>query len=292
MPYYFTLNDSLKEINADNNLNISYLTDFGKINAPISLNFNSINDSTKLTRTFFGITPSFERISEDKRFVGEAGLKFNYSNDSSLKKSLSVYPFIKVSYLILDEYAVMARALLSGGLVQQNLKSLYRNNNWLGDFTPNTQNEKIQLAASIEAKPIKNLSTKIGLSYKAIDNFNYFVPNKNWDGYYTNSYLAEAVDVVNPSVELGYSTPKGLGFNLNLDYYSYAADSTVYYLPKLKTNVKVNTILDWNISAEYEFNKKIGVFLNGNNLISKKYMFFDGYPIQGLNILAGIKASF
>lgn len=54
----------------------------------------------------------------------------------------------------------------------------------------------------------------------------------------------------------------------------------------------VGTTFDLRVGAEYNVSRRIGVFLNGNNLLNQKLYRFNRYPGLGINALAGVKLQF
>lgn len=321
MPHYFTLNDSTNEFAVKNSFLPTYKFKQGKVFLLTEFDYASLSqDSVKLNRTNFNIRPSFEHVSNDLRFIGEVGMAFNSSNDTTLDKKLSVYPFVKASYLLSNELGLMVKGKLTGGLVQQNLKDTYRQNGWLGSLNPNTINNKIIINTSLEAKPIQNLTTKVMLDYKVVENFNYFIPSTDSLGYFANRATKDPVNVLGLGLEVSYDFVAGHGVKLNLDYMNYTTDETLFYTPNMITSFefyykinkklklssdisyisglvnssdkKMDAIVDLNIKGDYRFNEKLSAFITGNNLIGKKYQYFQGYSVQGINVLAGLTYNF
>lgn len=54
----------------------------------------------------------------------------------------------------------------------------------------------------------------------------------------------------------------------------------------------LGTFVDLNLGAEYRYTRRLSVFLNFNNLLSKRYQYWLDYPVQGINILGGLTYSF
>ncbi len=319
-PNYFILNDSLSEFSIKNHFVPSYKLSAGTIYLTTNFDFSTLNGLKKYSRNLINVRPSFEHFSEDKRLLGEIGLIFNGVKDSTLDKKLSIYPFLKASYLVSKEYQVMVRGQLSGGMTQQLLKDAYTNNIWLGNFAPNTSNNKLAIKTSVEAAPITNFKAKFKFDYTSIENFNYFSPSNIGLGYFVNTHAQDVVNVVNPGLELSYDFLAGHGIKCSLDAFNYTSKDRLLYTPNLVTgleifyklkknfklssdisyisglvganNVKMKSILDLNIKGQYTFNDKMGAFIHANNLIGKNYQYFDGYATQGINILAGLTVNF
>jgi outer membrane cobalamin receptor len=70
--------------------------------------------------------------------------------------------------------------------------------------------------------------------------------------------------------------------------------SDISYISGLKgiMTKEMSPIVDLNIGVEYKFNEKIRAFVQANNLVSKKYQYFEGYSSQGINVLGGLIVNF
>ena len=51
-------------------------------------------------------------------------------------------------------------------------------------------------------------------------------------------------------------------------------------------------IVDLNLRADYRITPKISIFAMGNNLLNRQYQRFYGYPVKGINVLAGATYTF
>lgn len=55
---------------------------------------------------------------------------------------------------------------------------------------------------------------------------------------------------------------------------------------------KLGVITDFNLSAEYRYNKKLSAFIELNNLAAQRYKRWYNYPVQGFQVLGGISFRF
>ena len=51
-------------------------------------------------------------------------------------------------------------------------------------------------------------------------------------------------------------------------------------------------IIDWSLGADYALNRHFSFFLDGNNLLNRRYSYYTGYPAQGISVLAGARVKF
>lgn len=54
----------------------------------------------------------------------------------------------------------------------------------------------------------------------------------------------------------------------------------------------IDGFVDLNIDVNYKINPKLTAFLRGNNLTGGNYQYFNGYPVQNLQVLGGIVYKF
>lgn len=54
------------------------------------------------------------------------------------------------------------------------------------------------------------------------------------------------------------------------------------------SEVKLNSILDLNISGNYKINSSFGAFIKMQNIIGNQYQYFYNYPTKGFQFLAGL----
>ena len=65
---------------------------------------------------------------------------------------------------------------------------------------------------------------------------------------------------------------------------SYAVD---IYTPT-PTEIEIDGYFDINLGVDYNITEKFSVFLKGTNLLNNNYQQFYNYPVQGLQVMAGV----
>jgi outer membrane receptor protein involved in Fe transport len=55
---------------------------------------------------------------------------------------------------------------------------------------------------------------------------------------------------------------------------------------------RMKGIADINLGGEYRYNKRMGIFLQLNNILNVRYSRFLNYPTQRFNALGGVSVSF
>ena len=72
---------------------------------------------------------------------------------------------------------------------------------------------------------------------------------------------------------------------------TYEADTTAVTGKKVVAK-ELAGVFDANIGLEYRYNKKLGFFLNVNNIANMRYMRYMNYPTQRFNLMGGLSYSF
>ena len=327
-PQYLKITDTLNNSGLLAYLEPSYQMKFGKIKLPVSWNLNQQTSSgQKYSRNLIDVSPSITHLSEDHRFNIEAGFKVNVSNDTSLNKNFSLYPLLKGSYVISENLKMIVHGELSGGINQYTLTDAYTENPFIKSAQLKSSNNKIAINSSLELSPLHDLNVKLGFNYSIIENLSFFTQDTLDLSFYTPNYSEKLTNVISPYIELDYSLKKGHKINLNtyLNSFSSQDDQTIYYTPTFRTELgfeyklnkklrissdisyisgligydpvnrmpdELDNILDINLKADFRVNKKLGLFLYGNNLLNKNYEFYRFYSVNGLNILGGVTYSF
>ena len=134
------------------------------------------------------------------------------------------------------------------------------------------------------------LSVSGELKYEPSQHFNILLKGK-YNGWNLDN-LAQAWH--KPEIELGmtanFEAMEDLWLNAGL--YSigkrYVFDAT-----NLENQEKeLKSVIDFNLGVNYQVSSKWTAFANVNNLFFAKYYQWNGYPLQGLNMRAGIGYSF
>lgn len=88
-------------------------------------------------------------------------------------------------------------------------------------------------------------------------------------------------------------------FLLNLDGTIEAGRKAMVYGPGTGVKqengqyyVSLGTIADVNLGLEYRYNTRVSIFLQGNNLLSQRYLRWYNYPVQPIQVMGGITARF
>jgi hypothetical protein len=156
----------------------------------------------------------------------------------------------------------------------------------------------------------------------------YFFLNDSTDiSHFKILYEHENTTVLNIYGELVYSRIKNYNIGLRADYFSYDTKtlaeawhrpaykltgtirynlydkivfgSNVYFMGGIKSYdyifdevIKLGSIVDLNLNVKYLFSDRLGVLLQFNNILGKKYERYWRYPSRGIQILGGLSMNF
>ncbi len=160
------------------------------------------------------------------------------------------------------------------------------------------------------------------------DNYSFFINNPLDTRYFSLAYDGKGTTKEEFYAEINYLAGSKFRLNANLDYLTFKLKnlSQPWHTPKLKTGLlisynpssqwlitgsayytgtqkavangsngnvkKLPAFTDLNLGVEYRINKKVSLFLNGNNLLNKQYQNYLNYPVLGFNVFGGITLNF
>lgn len=134
---------------------------------------------------------------------------------------------------------------------------------------------------------INNLSLQASIRYQIAHTFTLGF-NGRWNNFYTHSYT-EVWHM--PGIEFGADVAASPIKNLTITGYLSVKDE-LYAFDKNKKKIKLDTILDLGVGAEYQFVKRLSAFVNAYNLLNNGYQRWYGYDAYGLNVYGGIQLKF
>lgn len=291
--------------------------DLGKLNfvenyADKNITYKNIN---------FGISPSVQ-INND-RLIVNAGVKIFYQNNDTLFKKIQFLPNFKTSLnLIYEKLTVFAG--VTGDLIQNSHSELSYLNPYL-----RTENIILpslmpyDLYGGFNGALTSVFSYEVKMGYRQVKNYPFY----NYDNI--NMFIGYGIiyDDLSQSyfdTALNIGVGKRIDVKLHLTYMQNKAQNTskVLFLPdfsfksilifnptdRLSFNATIHSLgnrnfsqnvagyisgyNDMNIGVRYNINKQFTAFLQANNLLSKTYEIYYGYPVQKLQILAGASYRF
>lgn len=298
----------------------------GKIYWTSDLAVINKNDITKLNRYLFSLSPTYEY--ELKGFKLSAGFNIASENDSSkYSKGLHFYPVLKASTVPFKGVGVYAG--ITGNMQKNTLKTttnqmpfLERNANVFHT------NNKFELQAGTNINPLKNLYFTLSARYQRLANLPFYINNTPDSSRFVITYDSTGkTSLVQINTGLSYEKNR-YSSSINVEFNNYKlgdgrvamhrpsgilksshtinfkkkvyVDLSLWYLWGIKTYsasknaevVKLNDIFDVSLGLKYKLSDRAGIFLDVNNILSKKYERYLYYKSQGINFIIGAFASF
>ena len=319
----YTLGDNYNasEVNFDLFAKGKYdLNDDSRIEAGLNLIFNTYNDSLKVSRNLFLLNGAYHYQYD--QFSLKAGLRIAYNGDTTFADNrFRIYPDIHAKYGIVEnKVAVYGR--LSGNLEQVTLRSLSRDNPFLGANTPLAHTDRqIEIAGGLETAPNNKLGLKVEGGYSRVKNLFYFLNSEADQAQFDVFYEGNSEGILNLKIEASADIGPVKAV-LQTNFFDYGLDSLeapfhrpsltntlavafdlnkklflnldVFHLSGLEGRdpvagsiVEISDIVDLNLKADYIINENFSAFLALNNILSNNYQRYLFYDNKGINVLVG-----
>lgn len=271
-----------------------------------------------ITRHFFRATPQYQFFPIDKLNV-RVGLTVAYENDSIGKANFHIYPAIQATYPVSNKFGVYVG--ITGDMEKVSLHTLSASNIWIRPSLDIFHTNKVlDIAGGIQGNAGSGFSLAAGFSFARLNHYYMFANNQadltKFETWYD--------DVTRTNVNAAINFDRGnYSFRIRGDYFAYAPDKgeEVWHLPTFKFDVltvikageklsfiprmvvqggmkayhaaaenpviELPTAADLSLSADYNVNKKIGLFVRFNNMLASDYSLYYRYPVRGFQGMAG-----
>lgn len=150
------------------------------------------------------------------------------------------------------------------------------------------EDEFIFVYDGIKGKETQEVKFNSELAYKLNQKLNIILSGNYYK--YTLEHLDKPYH--QPEWDLTFTTRYNMQNKITtqIDIFSIGTRYAYDYLnPQIP--IKLSPIIDANLSFDYHYSKLFGAFLRFNNLLNKKYSYWNYYPVQRLQILFGISLS-
>ena len=285
----------------------------------------SNSDTLSLNNTIVYAEPGIDLRSGKWSLQAAARLAGEFGE----KSSVYVYPKADFRFNLVKDI-IVPYAGISGDLKRNSYGMFTKENPFVNSALPLlNSNETFRFYAGIRGHLSKNTSFNASLSRASVKNLPLYVKDTNTYEQRTFNVIYDKATITKIQAELTYEPLERWRFVLNGRYFMYDMDRemeawhrpnyrisalTSYMLGnKIKAEVLVYLIgnqkalryvnslpvdetikgtTDINLNLEYRYSKKIGLFLDFNNLASIKYQRYQDYPTLGFNFMGGFRFSF
>jgi len=274
------------------------------------------------TRVFYKINPVATYSMDDFNFEVGMGIYGTKDSINNYQQKLYITPHVVASYNLSTGQRVSAG--VKGDVAWKSARTMFDKNPYLGATTVINNNVK-PIEAFLEAKgklaPKVDFSMEYRASFYKI--FGQYINNAADQSSFYIDYqegnnlihtLGGQFDFVSSknlmlsvygkylvfnfkNIENVYHLPKmdlGLKAKFNLEN-KFDAEFSMAYLDGIYafenasgTEVKLDPILDMNISTSYTLNSTFSVFLKMENILGNMYQYYYNYPSKGFQAMAGV----
>jgi hypothetical protein len=278
-----------------------------------------------VSRNYFAIRPQVVYRLDAFQFT--AGLNLISENDSVPGKSsdFRIFPLLKASYQFADEFGFFGE--FSGDVIRNTYYSFAMENPFIGPSAQllNTINN-YKVAGGIEGTVQNKVDYRAGIDVSRFNQMHFFV-NSTADTSRFELVYDDRVTVFNINAELGIRVNElyrlssridlfqydmnlqaeawhrptwqvginnqllpldGLLIQANLNFMGGIKARTITSNPEVPfSSENLKTIADLQLKADYQITEKIGVFVEGNNLLNGQNVRWLNYPVRGVQLIGG-----
>lgn len=280
------------------------------------------NHITSDTRLYYKVKPIGIYSMDDFDFEVGAGVYGIKDSINSFKHKLYLTPHIVARYNFSSGHIVSAG--LAGDVSWKSARTSSNENPYLGGTTVINNDVKpidVFIAANGKVAPKVDFSLEYHTSVYKV--FGQYINNPTDQSTFNIDYdtltnlihsVKGQLDFISSknllfsvygkylmfdfkSIENAYHTPKvDLGFKAKFKLEdTFDAELSFSYLDGIyaydqvtATEVKLNSILDLNLSVSYKLNSSFSVFVNMQNILGNQYQYYYHYPSKGFQALVGL----
>lgn len=288
-------------------------------------NTNPEDRDYDVSRNYFAIRPRVVYRLDAFQFT--AGLNLISENDSVPGKSsdFRIFPLLKASYQFADEFGFFGE--FSGDVIRNTYYSFAMENPFIGPSAQllNTINN-YKVAGGIEGTVQNTVDYRAGIDVSRFNQMHFFV-NSGADTSRFELVYDDRVTVFNINAELGVRVNEFYRLSSRLDLFQYDMNlqEEAWHRPTWQVGInnqllpldglliqanlnfmggikartitsnpevpfsseKLKTIADLQLKADYQITEKIGVFVEGNNLLNGQNVRWLNYPVRGVQLIGG-----
>ncbi len=324
----FKASEQSFEINAELRKNFELFRYSGTqtIGLDIDNGFYSNKDSISGYKDFrLGLLPGLKLTGSFYEL--SAGFRFEFMNDSSTH--LFAYPMLSGKLFMFDE-KVELFAKMDGQIERNSLSQITEINPFLRSAEMAWwSNSRFIFETGIKTGVIKNLDLHLGLRYEETDHAGFFITDTSTVFQNTLTVAFDNIKKLRFSGEASYKLTNKINIGTRLLFDQYTMDSLTkaWHMPgfqmhfiagyqfdeklRLKAElmfqdkryapsyvngienlVALKPVTDINLGAEYAINEQFTVFAQVNNLLHNRYERYYMYPVQGIQLFAGMSLRF
>lgn len=260
-----------------------------------------------------GITPQWNYVYGDFDFIVGANLDFMTRVGSAVQAS----PHLKATYTPGKLFSV--DVIVDGGRSLPTFGALHEMSPYwatAAQLVPSYTFLNAKLAGNVRV--MEGLHVRLGGGFKMIDNALFQTVSDSVGIVYTDIVNHDAkVAFADAHISYAYKDLFKVSAEGTFNHWMVRADHAVLArAPRLDANVSAQVriipglhahtgcriveftgneeraIINWSLGARYAMNERLSFFLDGHNLLNRRYQHYSGYPSQGINVLVGAVCKF
>ncbi|HMM11551.1 MAG TPA: hypothetical protein PKE03_05605 [Bacteroidales bacterium] len=254
----------------------------------------------------------------------EAGL--GLSSAQAEKSYFHLLPELSANlYVFQDRMSIFAS--FGGRLEHNSRRSLMAVNPYLRSIDSSFMTVlPVVFQAGIKGNPLEGLELRFSYEHMTAEHMGFFVLDST--SLYKHLYTTAFDDVTRNrfSAEMRYDMSNGARAEIiaHLDQYEMTSLDEPWHMPALQINLnsrypltdklqatagmlllskryapatngqsrKLKDVTDISLGAEYQHNQQLWFYARAGNLLNQRYHRFDSYPVQGAQLVAGMKLNF
>jgi len=297
-----------------------------RIGVNTKVNFYNNSDSLYINNSFIiGVAP-FYRL-KFKKLDAEIGIVADVTKDSI--SEIGFYPDVKLRLDVIDDVLNFVFRLY-GGAHKNNLWDISKENPFVNSILPmEISVNKVSTSISMQSSISRFINLELGMNYEKWENAPFYITDTTVALQNKFTFVYDAYDMV--SLHFGASYHLNQKWNIlgEVNYYVYNTQNELFawhkpdYNLKLSANynlgdkisVHANLIytgpskaplyennvvksqevspwLDGSLGIEYRYHKRLGIFVNFNNIAASNYNRWYNYPSYGFNVIGGLSYIF
>ena len=282
---------------------------------------NLIHDVSQTDYTLLRLNPYYTLDGEHLRLRAGMHVDAQFGHD----RRLMVSPDVKLDFLFADTYRVYVHA--TGGTRLNDFRRLNElSPYWTQMEQMQTSYTPVDLQTGVKGSPVSGLAFRLYGGYCIVKDEIFHLPFvlEEHDPYAYVGLTQEKAKVGYGGAEIAYQYKDWIDVSLGGMYSGWdvkeGAEPVLYLKPQFALDASVRAkvyeglwvkaqyrleqrvevegierteaVNDLSLSAGYEFFNRLNVFAGVNNLLNREYLTETGYPVQGINVMAGVSMRF
>lgn len=274
------------------------------------------------SRLFYKLKPVVTYAMDNFDFELGAGVYGTKDSINNYESKIYITPHVVANYNFSTGQRVSAG--VKGDVAWQSARTRFNENYYLGASTVINNNVKpIEVFIEATGKLAPKVDFKVGYNAAVYKVFGQFVNNASDESTFYLDYQEENNLLHTINGQLDFVSSKNLLFSIYGKYliFNFKNIEQVYHMPQVDLGLKVkfkledkfvveytmayldgiyafdnattsdlklNSILDMNISSSYRINSSISAFVRMQNILGNKYQYYNNYPTKGFQAMVGV----